>query len=829
MVELLDVDRGEDVLLDHLLRDDDGVLEVVPLPGHERHEDVLAERQLAALRGGAVGQQVALLHLHADRDAGLLGDVGVLVGPAELDQRVRADGLFERRVGVLGRLVVADGDLGRVDVLDHAVALGDEDSAAVTGDAALQTRADVRRGRLEKGHGLALHVRAHERAVGVIVLEERDQARRGRDDLVRRHVHVVDLVRRHQRHVAADAGADQLVGVGAVLVERRVGLRDRVAVLVLGGEVLDLLGDLAVLDLPVRRLDEAELVHDAVGAQRRDEADVRAFRRLDRAETAVVRVVHVADLEAGALTGQTTRPERGHPTLVRQLRERVGLVHELRQLVRPEEGVDHRRDGPRVDEVLGREFVRVAEVHPLLDRPRHAGEAERELALELLADGPHAAVAEVVDVVDVRLAVLQLDQLGDDRDDVLLGQRHRVVLTGQPEPLVHAVPADGAEVVALVGEEEAVEERTGGVHIGRLGAAERLVEVLERLVRRVRRVLLDRVEERRHVERRVVVLVHLAAHDDRRDVGVLQDAVVVLGELVLGREDDLALGGLLEHLARVLIDHLVLDLHGDRGGQHAADQLRKRLLGRHLLLVGEVEQVDDLGVRRVAQAAQERRDGQLLLAVDVRPHHVRDVGRELDPRAPEGDHAGAVQVRPVGVDRLREEDTGAAVQLADNDSLGAVDDERALLGHDREVAEVDILLDRLFGLVLVLVLLGAQAQLGLEREGERQALREALLDGVLGRLQREVEVLERVALASVRDREVLPESGFQPLLLVTLLRDQLRLEEVVVGLELDLEEVRKVEDRRDVCEGLASAFAAGRRSRRALAVAQGVPLGCDDR
>ena len=43
---LLDVHRGQDVVLDHALADDDGVLEVVALPAHERHQQVAAQRQL---------------------------------------------------------------------------------------------------------------------------------------------------------------------------------------------------------------------------------------------------------------------------------------------------------------------------------------------------------------------------------------------------------------------------------------------------------------------------------------------------------------------------------------------------------------------------------------------------------------------------------------------------------------------------------------------------------------------------------------------------------------------------------------------------------------
>ena len=60
-LEFLDVDRGEDVVAHDALGDEDGVLEVVAVPRHERDERVLAERQLAQLRRGTVGDDVALL------------------------------------------------------------------------------------------------------------------------------------------------------------------------------------------------------------------------------------------------------------------------------------------------------------------------------------------------------------------------------------------------------------------------------------------------------------------------------------------------------------------------------------------------------------------------------------------------------------------------------------------------------------------------------------------------------------------------------------------------------------------------------------------------
>ena len=61
-LEFLDVDRGEDVVLDDALGEQDRVLEVVAVPRHEGDEHVAAERELAEIGRGTVGDDVALLH-----------------------------------------------------------------------------------------------------------------------------------------------------------------------------------------------------------------------------------------------------------------------------------------------------------------------------------------------------------------------------------------------------------------------------------------------------------------------------------------------------------------------------------------------------------------------------------------------------------------------------------------------------------------------------------------------------------------------------------------------------------------------------------------------
>src|SRR5690606_18959474 len=162
------------------------------------------------------------------------------------------------------------------------------------------------------------------------------------DHLLRRDVHQRDLVGRNDLEVAVVARAHQVFGELAGLVHRGRRLSDVLALLLKGREPVHVLGDLAFDDLAVRRLDEAVFVDAGEGRERRDEADVRTFRRLDRADAAVVRGVNVAHLEARALTGKTTRTERREATLVRDLTERVRLVQEMRELARTEILLDDR-------------------------------------------------------------------------------------------------------------------------------------------------------------------------------------------------------------------------------------------------------------------------------------------------------------------------------------------------------------------------------------------------------------------------------------------------------------------------------------------------------
>ncbi len=116
-LELLDVNRGEDVVLGDALGDEDRVLEVVTLPRHERDEHVLAERELAHVGRRTVREDVASLHPLARADDRLLVEAGRLVRPLELVELVDIRDLRAFRFGT-------NDDAVRVDRLDESITLG---------------------------------------------------------------------------------------------------------------------------------------------------------------------------------------------------------------------------------------------------------------------------------------------------------------------------------------------------------------------------------------------------------------------------------------------------------------------------------------------------------------------------------------------------------------------------------------------------------------------------------------------------------------------------------------------------------------------------------
>ncbi len=189
-----------------------------------------------------------------------------------------------------------------------------------------------------------------------------------------------------------------------------------------------------------------------------------------------MRRVHVAHFEACALARQAARAQGRDAALVRDLGQRVRLVHELRQLRRAEELLQRRRDRLAVDQVVRHQRLLLGLAETLLDRLLDARQTAAVLVLGEFADATHAAVAEVVDVIDFAAAVAQLDEDLDHVEDVLVGQRHRAFGHVAADARVELHAADARQVVGVRVVEQAAEQSLHRVFGRRLAGAHHAVD-----------------------------------------------------------------------------------------------------------------------------------------------------------------------------------------------------------------------------------------------------------------------------------------------------------------------------------------------------------------
>ena len=611
-IEFRNVDRGVNILFHDFFGDDDGVLEVVTVPWHEGHQHVAADGEFAVFGVWSVGEHLALLDLLTFLDDRLLVDAGAGVRAHELAQRVGHDAfgnirlhririaeefLFGNRHGAIGS---RDDDFRRGGGND-AVGFGDHHRTRIASSFRFETGADERCFGNEKRHALALHVRAHERAVRVVVLKERNQTCGDGDQLLGRNVHVVDIGRQRLDELTTlFTGGDALGEETAFFVDRVVCLGDEEIFLLVGGEVFDLVGDLAIAHFAIRRLDEAELIDAGVGTHRVDQTDVRTFRCFDRADAAVVRWMNVADFEACAIAVETARSKCRKTALVGELGERVGLVHELRQLAAAEEIADDGGERLRVDQFLRRHAfdVHIEKGHALFHQTLGAGEADAALVGEKLTDRTHAARAKVIDVINDAVAFLELEDVTHGGEEILGDHDALIGVDGDAELLVDLVTADAGEVVFLRIEEKALEQRAGIGGGRRIAGAQLAIDVFERGLLVLGGIFAERLEKDfvlttvDHLDAVVAERDQLAHDADRERLVGFRDRLLAVEDVLEGHfVAELAFVHLvaeLEIFQRVEMGH---DVAVGRIAKHAQESRRKELAAAAAAIEINIEQV----------------------------------------------------------------------------------------------------------------------------------------------------------------------------------------------------------------------------------------------
>ncbi len=528
-------------------------------------------------------------------------------------------------------------------------------------------------------------------------------------------------------------------------------------------------------------------------------------------------------------------------------RQRVGLVHELRQLRGAEEFTHRSHNRFRVDQVMRHDRIDIDRTHTLLDRALHAHEADAVIVFHQLADRTDTTVAEVINVVDFALAVLQVEDDLHDTQNVVMAQHAHVVRSGliaghaHIQAHVHFHAANSREIITLRIEEELAEQGVSGVLGWRLTWAHHAIDVRQGFKTGFVLVGLQRIAQPRatagrinveHFDRADAVIAHFrddfffqhvaSFAEDLTGFGVHNITRQELADQSVGRHEDLVCIG--------FRDPLGLqggDLLASFGNGFAGLGINKVVFGLHTLpRIGAetgdpaslvhaidgvgVEQVEDLlGV--IAERIEHRRRRQLALAVDTDVQHVLGIELEVEPRTTVRNDAGCEQQLAGGVGLalvMIEEHARRAVHLRDDHTLGAVHHKRTLVSHQRDVAEIAFLLfdflDRAGARVFVDIE-HDELEANLQRRLIGQVALDALFHVEFRRFKFIRDIFQRRALGKVGDREHRLEHATQAIIR-PLVGGGVHLEEVFVAFALNLDQVWHFDGFGNAPEGFADTF-----------------------
>ncbi len=95
------------------------------------------------------------------------------------------------------------------------------------------------------------------------------------------------------------------------------------------------------------------------------------------------------------------------------LRQRIDLIHELRQLAAAEEITNHRRKCLRIDQLIRSHVIRclIKDRHALLHQALCAGQTDAALIGQQLTHRSHTAAAQMIDVIHTTMSGAESQQI----------------------------------------------------------------------------------------------------------------------------------------------------------------------------------------------------------------------------------------------------------------------------------------------------------------------------------------------------------------------------------------------------------------------------------
>ena len=231
------MDAGVNIFLDQALAQKNGVFEVVTIPRHEGHDHIASKGQFPLIRTRTVCNHCAFAHSLAYMHHWPLVYTRPVVRAHELQKVVHINTFFRigfhpfavfRCLAVFRHDDLPSGNRGNL-----TRSFTDNHRVRILGHFCFHPCPHYWSFGNEQRYPLALHVRAHQSSVRIVMFQERNQRSGHRNQLLRRHVHVMHLVRFDFEKLAAIAHGDSWRSKLAVTIHCRIRLRhDKVFLLV---------------------------------------------------------------------------------------------------------------------------------------------------------------------------------------------------------------------------------------------------------------------------------------------------------------------------------------------------------------------------------------------------------------------------------------------------------------------------------------------------------------------------------------------------------------------------------------------------------------------
>ena len=466
---------------------------------------------------------------------------------------------------------------------------------------------------------------------------------------------------------------------------------------------------------------------------------------------------------------------------MRNLRQRVLLIHKLAQCVRAKIGIDNRRNSLVVNQVGRREHLVITDVHTLTDGTSHTSQTYTELIVELFTDGADTTVRQVVYIVHIGVRVNQLNKVLDNLYYIIVGKRALTHWRFHIKFAIDTITSYLSEVISFFGEEEVLYHFARCRFVSRFCITQLTIDVQHSLFFRVRRVFLQGIEDNRILG----FTRFLFVQQNGLRVG-FQNTLHQFGcQFFFALDDNLVtLNG--NNLTSILIHEVFRPRVKYITGKRPADSSFK-VLTSALNLFCQTETIQNILIRLVTNGTQQRRYGQFLLTVDISIHHIVDVGGKLYPRTAERYDTGRIKLGAVRVHRSAEEYTRRTVQLAHNHTFSTIDNERTLRGHIRDCPQEHVLND---GIKVLMVRVGAvQLELSLQGHCIGQTTLDTLVYAVVGMVNVIVKKLEDKIVARVSYRKILAEH-LEQTFFASLFRGRVNLEKLTERFNLNIQKVR---------------------------------------